>query len=93
MLFGEPRLQRFEKTLLVLFDRPQVLPALRLKNLLRRLHLRMRRIGQHDFIDEVHLGQLLARGRDFMAAFLDPGGTQPAYDHKTPLDFRFTRLC
>ena len=51
----------------------ELLPALRIKNLLRRLHLRMRRIGQHDFIDDVHLGQLLARGRDFIAAFLDPG--------------------
>ena len=35
-LFGEPRLQRFEKTLLVLFDRPQVLPALRLNQAQRR---------------------------------------------------------
>ena len=58
---------------MVLFDRQQVLPALLIKNLSRRLHLRVRRIGEHDFIDNVQLGQLLARGRDFIAACLDPG--------------------
>ena len=58
---------------MVLFDRQQVIAALRIKNLLYRRHLRMRRIGQHDFIDDVQLGQLLARGGDFIAAFLDFG--------------------
>jgi hypothetical protein len=50
---GEQRLHRLEKALLVPFDRQQVLPALFIKNLLRGLHLSMRRIGQHDFIDDV----------------------------------------
>ena len=58
---------------MVLFDRQQVLPALLIKNLPGRLHLSMRRIGQHGFIDDVQLGQLRARGRDFVAAFLDLG--------------------
>jgi hypothetical protein len=72
-LFGEQRFQCFKKALLVLFDRQHVLAALFIKNLPGRLHLSMRRIGQHDFIDDVHFGQLHARGRDFIAAFLDPG--------------------
>ena len=72
-LFGEQRLKRFKKALLVLFDRQQVFAALLIKNLLCRLHLGMRRIGEHSFIDDVQLGQLLAPGRDFIAAFLDLG--------------------
>ena len=72
-LFGEQRRESFKEALLVLFDRQQVIAALLVKNLLGRLHLRMRRIGQHDFIDHVQLGQLLARGRDFIAACLDFG--------------------
>ena len=63
---------------MVLFDRQQILPALLIKNLSCGLHLSVRRIGQHDFIDDVQLGQLLGRGWDFIAAFLDLGGTQPA---------------
>ena len=70
-LFGEQRRERFKETLLVLFDRQQVLPALLIKNLSRRLHLRVRRIGKHDFADDIQLGQLRARGGDFIAAFLD----------------------
>ena len=72
-LFGAQRRERFKETLLVLFDRQQVIAALLIKNLLYRRYLRMRRIGQHDFIDHVQLGQLLARGGDFIAACLDFG--------------------
>src|ERR1017187_5497086 len=77
-LFGEQRRERFKEALLILFDRQQVIAALLVKNLLGRLHLRMRRIRQHDFTHDVQIGQLLACGRDFIAAFLDFGGTQPA---------------
>jgi hypothetical protein len=72
-MFGEHRFKRFEKALLVLFDRQHVLPALFIKDLPGRLHLSVRRIGQHDFTDDVQFGQLLARRWDFIAAFLDPG--------------------
>jgi hypothetical protein len=41
-----------------------------IKNLLYRLHLSMRRIGQHDLIDDIQLSQLFARSRDFIAAGL-----------------------
>ena len=70
-LFGEQRRERFKETLLVLFDRQQVIATLLIKNLLYRRHLSMGRIGQHDFTDDVQLGQLRARGWDFIAAFLD----------------------
>src|ERR1017187_1057352 len=72
-LFGKQRRESFKEARLVLFDRQQVIAALLIKNLLGRRHLRMRGIGQHDFIDDVQLGQLRARGRDFVAAFLDFG--------------------
>ena len=72
-LFGKQRRESFKEARLVLFDRQQVIAALLIKNLLGRRHLRMRGIGQHDFIDDVQLGQLRARGRDFIAAFLDFG--------------------
>ena len=70
-LFGEQRGESFKKALLVLLDRQQVIAALLVKNLLYRFHLSMGRIGQHDLIDDVQLGQLRARGRDLIAAFLD----------------------
>ena len=78
-LFGaEPRGERFKENLLILFDRQQVLAALFVENLLYRLHLGVGRIGQHEFTDHVQLGQQLARGRDFIAAFLDHRRAQPA---------------
>ena len=70
-LFGAQRRERFKETLLVLFDRQQVIAALLIKNLLYRRHLSMGRIGQHEFTHDIQLGQLLARGWDFIAAFLD----------------------
>ena len=70
-LFGEQRRERFKETLLVLFDRQQVIATVLIKNLLYRRHRSMGRIGQHEFTHDIQLGQLLARGWDFIAAFLD----------------------
>ena len=70
-LFGEQCRERFKETFLVLFDRQQVIATLLIKNLLYRRHLSMGRIGQHEFTHDIQFGQLLARGWDFIAAFLD----------------------
>ena len=77
-LFGEQRLERFEETFLILFDRQQIIAALFIKDLAHGRHLRVRGIGQHHFADDVQLGQLVARGGDFIAGWRDQRGTQPA---------------
>jgi hypothetical protein len=43
-----------------------------IKSLPHRLHPGMGGIGQHDFAGHVQFGQLLARRRDFIAAFPGP---------------------
>ena len=72
-LFGEQRGQRGEEFLLISFDRQQVIAALLVEDLPRVRHLGVGGIGQHDFADQVQLGQLLPARRDFIAAFLDFG--------------------
>ena len=70
-LLGEQRVESFKKGLLIFLNRQQEIAALVVKGLAHGLHLGMGGIGQHDFIHHVEFGQLLARGRDFIAAFLN----------------------
>jgi len=56
---------------LILFDRQQILATLFIEDLPPMLHLGMGGIGQHDFIYQVQLGQLLAPRWDFIAACFD----------------------
>ena len=77
-LFGQQRGESFKEGLLIFLNRQQVIGALLIENLLHGLHLRVGGMGQHDLAHHVQLGQLRARGRDLMAAFLDHGGAQPA---------------
>jgi len=77
-LLGQQRGEGFKESLLIFLNGQQVIGALLIKNLFSGLHLGVGGIGQHDLIDHVEFGQLRARGRDFMAAFLDHGGAQPA---------------
>jgi len=70
-LFGEQRGESFKKALLIFLNAQQVIAALLIKDLAHGFHLRVGGIGQHDFIDHVEFDQLLARGRDLIAAFLD----------------------
>ena len=72
--FGEQRFKGVENFLLVLFNRQQVITSLLVEDLLHMLHLGVSGVGQHDFVHQFELGQLLATRRDFVAAFLDRGG-------------------
>ena len=67
-----------DQFLLVFFDRQRVIaPALE-EDLLHRLDLRMKRVGQGRFVDEFQVAQQFSGGGDFVAAGFDRHGAQPA---------------
>jgi hypothetical protein len=63
---------------LVLFDRQEVLASLVIEDLFGLRHLGVGRVGQHDLVHQIQLGQLLAARGDFVAARRHQRGTQPA---------------
>jgi hypothetical protein len=70
-LRGQQRFQVFEEVFLIFFDRQQIVSAAFINDLLHRFHLGVGGIGQHDFIHQVQLGQLLAPRWDFITALFD----------------------